>query len=109
MYNAILRDLQCLHPLVRKKDEGKTAIARLGLHLRQVTKSHEMCDKVKAEWIMYMCERDSNLVSALEPIKKHQLTSVGTGIKWPRSATALVRQISKYCSPCQSCLNIITW
>jgi hypothetical protein len=56
--NPVLRDLQCLHPLVRKTPEGKMAIARLCMHLRKVTRTDEFCDKVQTEWSLYMSESD---------------------------------------------------
>lgn len=59
--NPILRDLQCLDPMVRKSDEAKRAFVRLCTHLNKVTKSDEYCDKVQAEWLVYMCERDSTV------------------------------------------------
>ena len=37
--NVILRDLQCLHPVVRKDEAGRAAIGRLCQHMRKVTKT----------------------------------------------------------------------
>lgn len=59
--NLVLRDLQCLHPLARKTDEGKTAFQRLCTHLQKVTKTDAFCDTVQAEWLLYMCETDSTI------------------------------------------------
>lgn len=59
--NPILRDLQCLHPLARKTDEGKRAFVRLCMHFAKVTKTDAFCDKVQAEWSMYMCETNSTV------------------------------------------------
>jgi hypothetical protein len=57
--NPILRDLQCLHPIARKAEGSKLAIAQLTRHLRIVTKTDEFCDKVQAEWLLYMCESNT--------------------------------------------------
>jgi hypothetical protein len=59
--NPVLRDVQCIHPLVRKTEAGKTAFSRLCMHLTKVTVSDEFCDKAKAEWLLYMCDSDSKL------------------------------------------------
>jgi len=59
--NHVLRDVQCIHPLVRKTEGGKTAFNRLCMHLTKVTKSDAFCDKAKAEWSLYMCESSSKL------------------------------------------------
>ena len=59
--NPVLRDLQCLHPVARKTEEGKAAFTRLCSHLSKVTKTDSFCDKVKAEWLLYMCDNDSEL------------------------------------------------
>lgn len=59
--NPILRDLQCLDPVVRTSDEAKRAFVRLYTHLHKVTRSDAFCDKAQAEWMMYMCERDSTV------------------------------------------------
>src|SRR6266516_2766235 len=56
--NPVLRDLQCLDPVVRKTQEGKSALARLCMHLRKVTRTDDICDKVYGEWLLYMCESD---------------------------------------------------
>jgi hypothetical protein len=57
----VLRDLQCLHPLARKTDEGKRAFTRLCMHLHNVTKTDGLCDKVQAEWLIYMCDTDNTV------------------------------------------------
>jgi hypothetical protein len=59
--NPVLRDLQCLHPIVRKTQEGKISISNLCTHLKKVTKSDAFCDKVHTEWLMYMCESDQSV------------------------------------------------
>jgi len=51
--NAVLRDLQCLHPLYRKEEGGRAAIGRLCNHLKKVTKTDEFSDAVCAEWLLY--------------------------------------------------------
>ena len=51
--NAILRDLQCLHPLARKADAGRSCIGRLCNHLLKVTKTDQYCDHVCSEWLLY--------------------------------------------------------
>ena len=51
--NAVLRDLQSLHPLARKADAGRSCIGRLCNHLQKVTKTDQYCDHVCAEWLLY--------------------------------------------------------
>ena len=54
--NAVLRDLQCLHPLYRKEKGGRArraAIDRLCNHLKKVTKTDEFSDAVCAELLLY--------------------------------------------------------
>jgi len=51
--NAILHDLQCLNPLARKSDGGRSAIGGLCNHLRKVTKTDQYCDCVCLEWLLY--------------------------------------------------------
>jgi len=51
--NAVLRDLQCLHPQVRKAKGGRAAIGRLCQHMKKVTKSDQFRDTVCTEWIVY--------------------------------------------------------
>ena len=53
--NAILRDLQCLHPLSRKADAaaGRSCIGRLCNHLQKVSNTDKYCDRVCAEWLLY--------------------------------------------------------
>lgn len=57
----VLRDVQCIHPLVRKTEEGKTAFNRLCMHLTKVTKGDAFCDKAKADWLLYMCDSNNKL------------------------------------------------
>ena len=45
--NPVLRDVQCIHLLVRKTEAGKTAFSRLCMHLTKITVSDEFCDKAK--------------------------------------------------------------
>ena len=51
--NAILRDLQCLHPVARKANTERSCIGRLCNHLQKVTKTDEYCDHVCSEWLLY--------------------------------------------------------
>jgi len=51
--NVVLRDLQCLHPVVRKAEGGRAAIGRLCQHMRKVTKTDQLCDNVCSEWLLY--------------------------------------------------------
>src|SRR6266516_1623330 len=53
--NPVLRDLQCLDTVVRKTQEGKSALARLCMHLRKVTRTDDFCDKVHGEWLLHYC------------------------------------------------------
>ena len=57
--NVVLRDLQCLHPVVRKEEAGRAAIGRLCQHMRKVTKTDHLCDIVCSEWLL--CTSDSAL------------------------------------------------
>ncbi len=59
--NAVLRDMQSLHPLSRKTEQGRSAMSRLCLHLRKVTKTDAFCDSVQREYLMYMCDNDQVL------------------------------------------------
>lgn len=54
--NPVLRDLSCLQPKNRKVDKAKSAISRLCLHMKKVTKTDEFCDRVNAEWMVYMSD-----------------------------------------------------
>lgn len=63
--NAVLRDLQCLHPLARKADAGRSCIGRLCSHLQKMTKTDEYCDHVCSEWLLY--STDSALDSQSDP------------------------------------------
>jgi len=59
--NPLLRDLQCLHLLVRKTEEGKGAFSKLDLHLTKVTKTDAFYDKANDEWLLYICEINRKL------------------------------------------------
>jgi hypothetical protein len=54
--NPVLRDLSCLQPNNRKVDKAKSAISRLCLHMKKVTKTDDVCDRVNAEWMIYMSD-----------------------------------------------------
>jgi len=54
--NPVLRDLSCLQPKNRKVDKAKSAISRLCLHMKKVTKTDDVCDRVNAEWMIYMSD-----------------------------------------------------
>ena len=43
--NPVLRDLSCLQPKNRKVDKSKSAISRLCLHMKKVTKTDDVCDE----------------------------------------------------------------
>jgi len=53
---AVLKDLSCLQPNNRSVDTNKSAVSRLCLHMKKVTKANEFCDRVQAEWLLYMCD-----------------------------------------------------
>jgi hypothetical protein len=55
--NPVLRDLACLQPKARKLEESKSAISRLCLHLRKVTKTDDFYDDVEGEWLLYMSDK----------------------------------------------------
>ena len=52
--NPVLRDLRCLQPSARKLEETKSTVFRLCQHLKKITRMNDMCDRVQAEWLMYM-------------------------------------------------------
>ena len=54
--NSVPRDLSCLQPKNRKVDKSKSAISRLCLHMKKVTKTDDVCDRVKAEWMIYLSD-----------------------------------------------------
>jgi len=54
--NPVLRDLRCLQPSARKLEQSKSTVFRLCQHLKKITKMNDMCDKVQAEWLMYMSD-----------------------------------------------------
>ena len=56
--NNILRDLQCLHPLARKAESGRSAVSRLCSHLKKVTKTDKFCDDVGSEWLQYSSDTE---------------------------------------------------
>ena len=47
--NPVIRDMQCLHPMMRKSERGKAAINRLCIYLTKVTKNDSFIDQVNAE------------------------------------------------------------
>jgi len=47
--NPVIRDMQCLHPMMRKSEQGKAAINRLCIYLTKVTKNDSFIDQVNAE------------------------------------------------------------
>ena len=47
--NLVLRDLSCLQPKNRKVDKSKSAISRLCLLIKKVTKTDDFCDRINAE------------------------------------------------------------
>ena len=59
--NATLRDLSCIQPAARTSEHGKSQISRLCQHMKKVTKTNDMCDRVQGEWLVYMC--DESLVT----------------------------------------------
>ena len=54
--NPVLRDLSCLQPKNREVDKSKSAISRLCLHMKKVTKTDDVCDRVNAEWMIYLSD-----------------------------------------------------
>jgi len=54
--NPVLKDLSCLQLNNRSVDNNKSAVSRLCLHMKKVTKTNEFCDRVQAEWLLYMCD-----------------------------------------------------
>lgn len=63
--NAVLRDLSCLQPKKnRKVDKGKAAISRLCLHMKKVTKTDDFCDRIQADWLVYMCDSSLDTLQA---------------------------------------------
>ena len=52
--STVLRDLSCLQPKARTTDKGKSAISRLGLHMKKVIKTDEYRDRIQGEWLVYM-------------------------------------------------------
>ena len=52
--NPVLRDLWCLQPSARKLEQSKSTVLRLCQHLKKITRMNDMCDKVRADWLMYM-------------------------------------------------------
>jgi hypothetical protein len=54
--NSILRDMQCLHPMLRTVELGRLAVGRLCNHLRKVITTDKMCDAVCSEWMLYSCD-----------------------------------------------------
>jgi len=54
--NSFLKDLSCLQPKTRTIDKGKSAISRLFLQMKKVTKTNDFCDRVQAELLLYMSD-----------------------------------------------------
>lgn len=59
--DPVIRDVQCLHPLMRNTEQGKNAIKRLCSHLTKVTKDDAFIDQVNGEWLLYMLEDDKKI------------------------------------------------
>jgi hypothetical protein len=56
--NPVLCDLQCPHPLARKRAIGQATVGRLCQHLKKVSKTDILVDKVDAEWLLYMASKE---------------------------------------------------
>lgn len=61
--NAVLRDLQCLHPMARKQATGRATVGRLCQHLKKVSKTDAFVDRVDAEWLLYMASKEVDAFS----------------------------------------------
>jgi hypothetical protein len=48
----------------RKVDKGKAAISRLCLHMKKVTKTDDFCDRIQADWLVYMCDSSLDTLQA---------------------------------------------
>ncbi len=56
--NTILRDLQCLQPVVRKEASGRSATSRLCSHLRKIMKTDQFCDAFGSEWLLHASDSE---------------------------------------------------